>query len=104
MTTDDRLTQALGHLEAYIHENDLGPETEATLQEAIELLRGLGAHSDSLRPTDAESNSLAATFGSEAALPGRFAPDDVVLFTPGPVETEWIAAAADAVLSLDEHR
>lgn len=103
MTTDDRLTQALAHLEAYIHENDLGPETEATLQEAIELLRGLGVH-DASRSTNNGSDSLAATFGSEAALPGRFAPDDVVLFTPGPIETEWIAAAADAVLSLDEHR
>lgn len=104
MTTDDRLTQALAHLEAYIYENDLGPETEATLQEAIELLRGLGVDDDTLLPTNPDSGALAATFGSEATLPGRFAPDDVVLFTPGPIETEWIAAAADGVLSLEEYR
>lgn len=44
-----------------------------------------------------------ATFGFDTDLSGAFAPDDAVLFNPRTGDTEWIAAAYAAVLSLDDH-
>jgi hypothetical protein len=105
MTTDDRIREATSLLEAYARENALPPETEATVQEAIELLSGLEASTDPERPADPERpGSLAATFGSDTDLSGAFGPDDVVLFDPRAGDAEWIAAAYAAVVSLDEHR
>lgn len=105
MTTDDRIREATSLLETYARESDLPPETEATVQEAIELLSGLEAPKEPGRPNEPNgSDSLAATFGSDADLSGAFAPDDVVLFDPRAGDAEWIAAAYAAVISLDEHR
>lgn len=105
MTTDDRIEEATSLLESYTRERTLQPETEATVQEAIELLSGLEESGESERSTEPErADSLATAFGSDADLSGAFAPDDVVLFNPRTSDTEWIAAAYAAVLSLDEHR
>lgn len=107
MTTDDRIRKATSLLESYTRERTLQPETEATVQEAIELLSGLEESNESERerPTEPErADSLATTFGSDADLSGAFAPDDVVLFNPRTSDTEWIATAYAAVLSLDEQR
>jgi hypothetical protein len=103
MTSDDRLSEATSLLESYAQENALPPESEAAVQEAIELLSGIEPRSEADRsrePTD----SLAATFGSDTDLSGTFAPDDVVLFDPQTADTQWIATAYAAVVSLDEHR
>ena len=92
-------------LEAYARESALQPEAEATVRKAIELLSGLESSNGPERPTDpAPPDSLATTFGSDADLSGAFAPDDVVLFNPRTDDTEWIAAAYVAVLSLGEYR
>lgn len=42
-TSDDRIREATSLLESHAQENALPPETEATVQEAIELLTGLEA-------------------------------------------------------------
>lgn len=109
MTTDDRIREATSLLETYARESDLPPEAEATVQEAIELLSGLESPNGTDRATDpavepSDPDALAATFGSDAELPGAFAPDDVVLFNPRTGDAEWIAAAYAAVVSLDDHR
>lgn len=105
MTSNDRIREATSLLEAHARENTLPPETEATVQEAIELLSGLEESNESERPTDPErADSLATTFGSDADLSGAFAPDDVVLFNPRTGDTEWIATTYAAVLPLDEQR
>lgn len=109
MTTDDRIRRATSLLEAYVQENALPPEAEATVQEAIELLTGLETPNEPDRSTDpttrpSDPDALASTFGSDADLSGAFAPDDVILFDPRTGDSEWIAAAYAAVVSLDEHR
>ncbi|MDL5362236.1 hypothetical protein [Halalkalicoccus sp. NIPERK01] len=104
MTTDDRITAATRLLETYVRERPLPPETEAAIQEAIELLSGIEPPAEPERPTEPPVDPLVSALGSDTGLPGPFAPDDVVLFNPRTVETEWIAAAAGAVVSLDAHR
>ena len=105
MTSNDRIRKATSLLEAHARENALPPETEATVQEAIELLSGLERPNESERRAETtQSDSLATTFGSDADLAGAFAPDDVVLFNPRTSDTEWIAATYAAVISLDDHR
>lgn len=109
MTTDDRIREATSLLETYARENALPPEAEATVQEAIELLSGLETPTEPDRSTDptiepSDPDALTSTFGSDTDLSGAFAPDDVVLFNPRTGDTEWIAAAYAAVISLDEHR
>lgn len=104
MTSNDRIREATSLLESHARENALPPETEATVQEAIELLSGLEAPTEPERPADPGLDSLTTTFGSDVDLSGAFAPDDVVLFNPRTGDTEWIAAAYAAVLSLDDYR